>query len=116
MKDPKLLSIVPQLPVLDLSISQKFYTEVLGFELRAEYSNLLIFFLDGQELHLWGCDDPKIPEVSSCYIRVQNIESYFAKYKSAIHPKGTLEDKPWGMREFYVLDPDKNLLKFGEPI
>ena len=23
--------------------------------------------------------------------------------------------RPWGMREFYVIDPHGNLLKFGEP-
>ena len=26
------------------------------------------------------------------------------------------EDRPWGMREFYVMDPNGNLLRFGQLI
>jgi len=36
--------------------------------------------------------------------------------KISIHPNGYLETKPWGQREFALLDPDKNLLTFGESI
>jgi hypothetical protein len=32
----------------------------------------------------------------------------------AIHPNGQLALKPWGQREFSLLDPDNNLLTFGE--
>jgi hypothetical protein len=28
----------------------------------------------------------------------------------------TLEDKPWGLREFAILDPDGNLLRIGQAI
>jgi hypothetical protein len=28
----------------------------------------------------------------------------------------TLEDKPWGLREFAVVDPDGNLLRIGQVI
>jgi hypothetical protein len=32
-------------------------------------------------------------------------------------PKGVhLEIKPWGQKEFSLLDPDNNLLTFGESI
>ena len=30
------------------------------------------------------------------------------------HPNGPLETKPWGQKEFSILDPDNNLLTFGE--
>jgi hypothetical protein len=32
----------------------------------------------------------------------------------SIHPNGHLEDKPWQQREFSLLDPDNNLLTFGQ--
>lgn len=32
----------------------------------------------------------------------------------SIHPNGTLSKKPWGQKEFSLLDPDNNLLTFGE--
>jgi len=28
----------------------------------------------------------------------------------------TLEDKPWGLREFAVIDPDGNLIRIGQVI
>lgn len=31
-----------------------------------------------------------------------------------LHPKGRIEDMPWGTREFGVLDPDGNLVMFFE--
>jgi len=36
--------------------------------------------------------------------------------KVEIHPNGHLEMKPWGQKEFALLDPDNNLLTFGERI
>ena len=36
--------------------------------------------------------------------------------KTKIHPNGSLEIKPWGQKEFSVLDPDNNLLTFGESL
>jgi hypothetical protein len=31
-----------------------------------------------------------------------------------IHPSGHLQTKPWGQKEFSMLDPDNNLLTFGQ--
>jgi hypothetical protein len=33
-----------------------------------------------------------------------------------IHPNGNLAMKPWGQKEFALLDPDNNLLTFGQSI
>jgi len=33
--------------------------------------------------------------------------------KVRIHPNGQLQTKPWRQKEFSILDPDKNLLTFG---
>jgi hypothetical protein len=34
----------------------------------------------------------------------------------AIHPNAALAEKPWGQKEFALLDPDHNLLTFGQAI
>jgi hypothetical protein len=36
--------------------------------------------------------------------------------KTPIHPNGKLQNKPWGQREFALLDPDNNLLTFGQSL
>ena len=33
-----------------------------------------------------------------------------------IHPNGALQNKPWGQKEFALLDPDSNLLTFGQSV
>ena len=40
----------------------------------------------------------------------------FLYQKISIHPNGPLEIKPWGQKEFSLLDPDGNLLTFGQRI
>ena len=53
------------------------------------------------------------------YIITNNIEEYYQSLldkNTRIHPNGNLEIKPWGQKEFSVLDPDKNLLTFGQNI
>lgn len=34
--------------------------------------------------------------------------------KTTIYPNGQLGIKPWGQKEFSILDPDNNLLTFGQ--
>jgi len=53
------------------------------------------------------------------YIRTDAIEQLYQSFLEnniAIHPNGKLETKPWGQLEFSILDPDNNLLTFGEGV
>ncbi|MDO7874568.1 hypothetical protein Q5H93_07480 [Hymenobacter sp. ASUV-10] len=50
---------------------------------------------------------------------MQGIEALHESYAAVpglLRPGHALAVRPWGMREFYILDPDGNLLKFGEPV
>ncbi|MBU7570274.1 MAG: VOC family protein [Flavobacterium sp.] len=112
----KITQIIPQLPSLDFEKSKQFYQEILGGKLVGEYEDLLIFLLDGNEIHLWKCNEKIVPENSSCYIRVNDIEAVFERYKKILGDKIALKNQPWGMREFYIIDDSGNLFKFGQPI
>lgn len=60
--------------------------------------------------------DPK-ENYGQVYIRTNDIDLVYQDFlerKAVIHPNGHLEDKPWGQREFSILDPDNNLLTFGQ--
>jgi len=53
------------------------------------------------------------------YIRTDRIDELYQTLlnnKVDIHPHGHLENKPWYQREFSLLDPDNNLLTFGQEI
>ena len=55
--------------------------------------------------------------MSHAYVRVRGADSLFDQFpKNAIHPNGSLRTQDYGMREFAIIDPDGNLLTFGEPI
>ena len=59
---------------------------------------------------------------AGCYIRVLDVESTYRAFALAQLPRkgipriDTLEDKPWGMREFAIVDPDGNLLRIGQTL
>ncbi|WP_417795353.1 hypothetical protein [Terasakiella pusilla] len=66
------------------------------------------------ELHFWLSDDKGLPPVSSCYIRGGQIAALHDEYASKDVPNlSRFEERPWGMKEFYVHDLDGNLLRFG---
>lgn len=107
---------VPVLPSLDLERTQRFYADRLGFDALFTYPDYAISARDDVELHFWLTDDADLPRSSSCYVRVVGIDALYAELLASdvIHPNGALEQKPWGVKEFGVLDGDGNLLKFGE--
>jgi len=107
---------IPILASLDLEATQRFYSERFGFTARSNYPDYAIVERDEVEIHFWLTDDPAIPKQTACYVRVTSIDSLYAEYlaKGVVHPNGPLTDKPWGQREFAVLDGDGNLIRFGE--
>lgn len=117
-----LQSIAPKLPMSNKVATKAFYIDLLGFhEFGTE--NLMDYMMlkkDQIELHFFHHADlnPLLND-GQVYIRVQQIELYYyelLKSNVSIHPNGHLSIKPWRMREFALLDPDHNLLTFGEEI
>ncbi|WCM94387.1 VOC family protein [Acidovorax sp. NCPPB 2350] len=109
-----LQATIPVLASLDLDESAAFCADRLGFAIHLRASDYLIAARDGCELHFWLCDDRRIAEHTSCYIRgdVRALHAEFTRRGLALEPP---VERPWGMRELYVIDPHGNLLKFGEP-
>jgi len=78
------------------------------------YEDYLVMRRDGVVLHFWRCDDPNLPKNSSCYFITENIDSFFAEIKSRSVEFGfPLRLQPYGMKEFKVIDPDGNAVRFG---
>jgi hypothetical protein len=115
-------SIVPKLPMRNKAITKAYYLEQMGFQLASihDYPEYLMVKKDEIELHffLFPGLDP-LQNYGQVYLRTAEIDrlyAYFLERKVVIHPNGPLETKPWGMREFSLLDPDHNLLTFGQEI
>lgn len=112
-------AIHPKLPMRNKAITKSFYINQLGFKDigDADFDGYLMLQKDGVEIHFFEFKDLNPNEnYGQVYIRVSDIESFFEellKNQTEIHPNGHLQLKPWGQKEFSVLDPDFNLLTFG---
>lgn len=117
-----LADIHPKLPMRDKAATRQFYINQLGFKESgsADYDGYLMLQKDNIEIHFFEFKDLNAEEnYGQVYIRTNNIDQLYQLLldnKVTIHPNGTLQTKPWGQREFALLDPDKNLLTFGESI
>jgi uncharacterized glyoxalase superfamily protein PhnB len=113
-----LQTAIPVLASLNEEETIKFYTEKLGFTFHASWDGYLIMSRDGVFIHLWPCADPAIAKSTSCYMNVTEVEKLYAEYKSAgvVHPNGELQNRPWKMKEFSILDNNGNLIHFGQDI
>ena len=115
---------IPILPSRSVSDTVAFYKR-LGFEGGTHEfdSGYAILRRGGIELHFFTHKE-LVPAESSagCYIRVTDVESFYSSCSSSQLPRtgiprmDVLEDKPWGLREFAVIDPDGNLVRIGQVI
>lgn len=117
-----LTEIHPKLPMRNKNLTREFYLKMLGFtELGSlDYNGYLMLEKDRIQIHFFEFIglDPK-ENYGQVYIRTDNIDKFYQSLlnnKTRIHPNGPLEIKPWGQKEFSVLDPDNNLLTFGQPL
>jgi catechol 2,3-dioxygenase-like lactoylglutathione lyase family enzyme len=111
----RLLAAIPKLASLDIARSLAFFAQ-LGFTEQRAYPDYGIAARDGVEVHFWLCTDARIPKETACRIAVEGIDALFAAYSAlgVIHPNDPLAGKPWGQREFSILDPDGNLVTFQQ--
>jgi len=117
-----LKEINPKLPMRDKAITKDFYLNKLDFEEfgNADFDGYLMVEKDDIQIHFFEFKelDPK-KNYGQVYIRTDEIDKlyqFLLDKKTSIHPNGNLEIKPWGQKEFSVLDPDNNLLTFGQTI
>lgn len=117
-KQSMIKAIIPKLPMRAITLTKDYYLNLLGFEMHGEYEDYLIVGRDTTEIHFFQFQglDPK-ENYGQVYIRTSEIDTLYKSFLArgvAIHPNGKLATKAWGQREFSLLDPDNNLLTFGQ--
>ncbi len=115
-----LTEINPKLPMRNKNATRDYYIKQLGFQEIGDYEGYLMVKKDKIEIHFFEFKelDPK-ENYGQVYIRTNNIESLYNALlanKIEIHPNGALKTQPWGQKEFALLDPDTNLLTFGQSV
>ncbi|QLE57782.1 VOC family protein [Nostoc sp. TCL26-01] len=123
-KLPVLGNITPIIPAGgDLEKSIVFYEQQLGFTTLYKEGNpveIAIIKRDSAEIILQRNDDRYLAEWTTFRIQVDDIEQLYREFQSKggqmIHPNGILETKPWGMKEFVILDVAGVCITFYEPV
>lgn len=117
-----LSAIHPKLPMRHKALTRQYYIELLGFEPcgDADYEGYLMLRKDNIEIHFFEFKelDPK-ENYGQVYVRTNDIDTLYQSLLNqgvAIHPNAPLHTKPWGQKEFALLDPDNNLLTFGQTV
>jgi uncharacterized glyoxalase superfamily protein PhnB len=123
MSNAILSPAIPQLPSGDIEKTASFFVNHLGFEVAGKYpaQKFLIGKRGNAEIHFWQTNTEdeakKLGRDSSCYIRVQNIQSLFEEFKiNGATFRYELTQQPWGMNEMQIDDPYMNAIRFGESI
>lgn len=117
-----LIEISPKLPMRNKTTTKTFYVNQLGFKdvSSMDFDGYLILQKDKIQIHFFEFKELNPKEnYGQTYIRVEGIDTYYQellKNKTDIHPNGHLQIKPWSQKEFSVLDPDYNLITFGQSI
>lgn len=117
-----LINVNPKLPMRNKTVTKDFYTNKLGFEEfeNEDYDGYLMIQKDKIQIHFFEFKELDPSEnYGQVYIRADEIDTLYQSIldrKLSIHPNGHLQKKPWGQKEFSLLDPDNNLLTFGQSV
>jgi catechol 2,3-dioxygenase-like lactoylglutathione lyase family enzyme len=118
---PRLTSFAPQFLVENLARSISYY-EKLGFTFAKPWEGFYaIGQLDGLELHLKEAprnDDERRHRRANEHLDaaagVEGIEAFYAQcIENGVTMIKPLAETPWGTKDFYIEDPDGNILSFG---
>ena len=112
---------IPILAAQDIGETVEFYGK-LGFEVVRLYEDFgpsyLLLRRDDVEFHFVHSPgtDPQESH-GGCYLRLEDAQAVYDEWEPLglpeVHPP---LDTPWGMREFFVIDPSGNLIRIGTPL
>ena len=115
---------IPILPSRSLSKTLEFFGR-LGFDgkILGAANDYAILTRGDLELHFFLHTELRPAEsFAGCYVRVADVESLYQAFSLAELPRrgiprmDRIESKPWGMREFAIVDEDGNLLRVGQEL
>ena len=114
-------TVIAILPCNDLDASERFYAR-LGFvriERPAEECKTYRMLSNGKgRLHLTTAVEGWLfpgRNPFGLYFYMEDVDIWADKFRDEIVGKNAPENKPWGMYEFAVSDPDETMVRVGWP-
>jgi len=117
---PRFCSATPILSTDDLAAAVEWYERVLGFDVAWRWGDpveLAGLCRDRIEMNLGQRGRTGPPGASHVYVRMTAIDAYYAELERAGAPIAVpIGDRPYGLRDFGVIDASGNRIDFGEPL
>jgi catechol 2,3-dioxygenase-like lactoylglutathione lyase family enzyme len=120
--EPKITGTRYVVAVKNLRESADFYKSKLGFGTVWENEGWHFLTRDAISIMLGECpDDKPASEINShsyfAYLEVKNIDLLYAEYQSKeVEILSSIENKPWGQREFSIRTIDGHRITLGEEV
>lgn len=110
----QLREALPELPLSDVPAGIAYYQKVLGFRINYSQDDLGVMFRDDITL-LLITRSPQHSGIGSCEFYIRHADELHAELKHAgANLQGEPVSRPWGLRDFAVLDLEGNRLTFAE--
>ena len=112
--------ISPMLAVANLDETLAFYRDVLGFNVALESPQYAIVERDGATIHFMPAADESVLQAvrghTQIYIEVEDIAALWAHVQTfkGRHRLRDPFDRPYGMTEFHLSDPNDCLVFVGQ--
>lgn len=105
--------VVPDLPSESFERSRRFYGDLLGFDVGMDQGWVMTFVSPSNPTAQVTVmrQDATAPTVPAVTIEVQEVDRLYERVQRAgyeiVYP---VSDEPWGVRRFFVKDPDGTVL------
>ncbi len=113
-------SVSPILAVQDLPQALAYYRDVLGFDIAwtwGEPATLAAVCRDRVEITLARRTTEHALGPSHLYLRMTGIDDYHARLQQdGARITVSIDNRAYGLRDFRVVDPDGNILDFGQAV
>ncbi|HEY6060639.1 MAG TPA: VOC family protein [Gemmatimonadales bacterium] len=116
-KDPswQLQQMLPELPLTNVSAGVEYYQLVLGFGINYAQHDLGVMYRDDVTILLIQRTDQHAG-IGSCEAYVRDADALHAELVArGANVQGAPVSRPWGLRDFRVLDLEGNRITFAQP-
>lgn len=115
--------LCPILPTRDIAAAEAFWARLGFVKVYREDAQYLLMKREGAEVHFFY--HPKLDPAANdhgAYLRPSDIRALSAEWATLGLPTRDIprfepvQDKPWGMAELALVDPDGNLIRAGQEL
>lgn len=106
--------IMPSLPLDDVPAGVAYYRDVLGFSVNYQQHDLGVMDRDSVRILLVPRTE-RIRGAGACCVYIRDADALYAELRSRGANVGSEPvSRPWGLRDFTVLDPEGNEIVFAQ--